>query len=266
MTKGLQIRLLALLLTLIAAAGTLSRPVLADGSLKDTPVAAAAPQSCTGGRFAGLYIGASVGYIDHRDEKSDLNFPGNNFGDSSGSVIGGLHDGYSVQCGRLVVGIESDISAFSADTSQFDPGAGPCCLTITTQSNADWLSTSRLRIGLVHDDRLMFYVTGGIAAADINHKVSDPLIIPGGFSESHSDWQWGWTAGGGVEMLRDDHWSLRAEALYVDLGSTNESYTATGCVGPACTTAYKWDDNFWLARIGLSYKFGPREAEVVPLK
>jgi outer membrane immunogenic protein len=254
-------RLLALLLTLISAAGTLSRPALADGSLKDTPVAAVETRSCSGGSFAGTYIGASVGYIDHRDDKTDLNF-GGSFGNNSGSVIGGLHSGYSMQCGRLVVGIESDISVFSADTSQTDP----CCGSITTESKADWLSTSRIRLGLVHDDHLMFYVTGGLAAADVNHKVSDPLIIPGGFSESHSDWKWGWTVGGGVEMLRDDHWTLRAEALYVDLGSTDETYVATGCGIGTCSTSYGWDDNFWLARVGLSYKFGAREAEAVPLK
>ena len=61
--------------------------------------------------------------------------------------------------------------------------------------------------------------------------------------------------GGGVEFLRHERWLLRAEALYVDLGSEKQDYTITTCIG-VCTTSVDWKDSFWTARVGLSYKFG----------
>jgi outer membrane immunogenic protein len=87
----------------------------------------------------------------------------------------------------------------------------------------------------------------------------------GGFSKSHDDTEFGWTAGGGIEFMRDSQWSLRADALYVDLGSDNHSYSAS-CGILVCSSTTKWEDTFWVTRIGLTYHFGQREAEYIPLK
>lgn len=255
--------LLAAAITTLGAFGAVSSPAMAGGSLKDEPVVEARG-GCTGGKFGGAYIGANIGYARHQDDKLDVNplASGNSFGDTDGGVAGGLYYGYNVQCDRMVFGIESDIGFLDTNTSQTDP----CCATITTESDINWYSTSRLRVGIVHDNRMMFFVTAGLAVADVDHKISDPLIIPGGFSETHGDKQWGWTAGAGVDLLRDDRWMLRLEALYVDLGSETETYTVTGCGIGTCSTSYKWEDDFWVARLGISYKFGAREEAVVPLK
>lgn len=228
----------------------------AGGGLKDdAPVAEA--RSCSGGRFAGLYVGGTIGYAHHEDEKTDIDDV--SFGESEGGFAGAVHYGYNWQCGRLVIGTESDFGAFDGDTSQIDP-IDP---NITLSSDIDWYSTTRLRLGLVHDDRLLFYVTGGLAYADVEHTLSDPTL---GFTGTNSDKQWGWTVGGGVELLRVDGWAWRAEALYIDLGSESETYDATTACGFTCTADYDWDDEFWVARLGLSYKFGDRREEVVPLK
>ena len=230
--------LLTAAITTLGAFGAVSSPAMAGGSLKDEPVVEARG-GCTGGKFGGAYIGANIGYARHEDDKKDLQLIGNNFGDDDSGVAGGLYYGYNVQCDRMVFGIESDIGFLNTDTSQTDP----CCATITTESDINWYSTSRLRVGIVHENRMMFFVTAGLAVADIDHKISDPLIFPGGFSETHGDKQWGWTAGAGVDILRDDRWMLRAEALYVDLGSRIRNVTSQlGCGIGTCTTSYKWDD------------------------
>jgi outer membrane immunogenic protein len=110
----------------------------------------------------------------------------------------------------------------------------------------------------------LVFATAGLAYANLDHTFKDPGF---GFSKSDDDTEFGWTAGGGIEFMRDSNWSLRADALYVDLGSENHNYSFTGC-GGVCSTAIKWDDSFWVTRIGLTYHFGHREPtyEYAPLK
>jgi len=81
---------------------------------------------------------------------------------------------------------------------------------------------------------------------------------------STNDTQFGWTVGGGVEIMRHANWSVRAEGLYVDLGDESEHYELTGC-GFGCEARVGFEDEFWVARVGLAYHFGGRE-EVAPLK
>ena len=86
------------------------------------------------------------------------------------------------------------------------------------------------------------------------------------FAQSNKDTKVGWTAGGGVEFLHDTHWLLRAEALFVDLGSETHSYHSRRTAATLRDATAKWDDQFWVARVGLAYKFGDPGCCVVPLK
>ena len=224
-------------------------------AMMSTNALAGGSGSCDKGPFSGPYIGAFVGAVGHDDAKTDLNF-GTKFDDDAVSATGGVLAGYNWQCGQVVYGIEGDVGFLGAGTSQADP------LSPTTRlkSDADWMSTLRLRVGLARSDDVLFYFTGGLAFADIDHKLTDPAIGLG-FSASHSELRVGWTAGGGVELLRRENWAIRAEALYVDFGGKKETYTA-GC----CSTSYDWEDNFWVGRVGLTYRFGDRVEEHTPLK
>ncbi|MGQ0456839.1 MAG: outer membrane protein [Hyphomicrobium sp.] len=261
------------LISMVCAAFLGASAALADGyggSLKDGPAPVA--EGCVSGKFAGRYVGVTIGYANHDDDKRDLQLIGNNFGDDDSSVAGGVFWGFNVQCGRFVAGIESDFNLTDTETSQLDPLIGaPCapgCIPSTElTSSIEWFSTSRIRMGFVHNDSWLIYATAGVAYAEVEHSVSDPVLFPSPFNESHSDKEWGWTVGGGVEMLRDNGWALRAEALFIDLGDQGESYdaTAAGCIG-TCTTSYDWEDEFWVARLGLSYRFGAREEVAAPLK
>lgn len=212
------------------------------GSLKDE---GPAPSACSGGAFAGHYIGANIGYVSH---DSEIHGEGGASYDDSG-FAGGLHYGYNVQCGRFVVGMESDISFIGSEPSISEREGGNF---VTIENEIEWLSTSRLRLGLAHDMTL-FYATFGLARAKIEHSISGN--VEGiSFDLSDDDYEWGWTAGAGVEMMRHGGWSLRAEALYVDFGKTersfnNEDFDAQG----------EFSDDLWIGRVGLSYQYDMNE-------
>jgi outer membrane immunogenic protein len=160
----------------------------------------------------------------------------------------------------MVAGVEADINYadFSADSAW----PGPIYLT----SSLDWFGTVRARLGVTVHDNWLVYATGGLAYADVSHRLVDPAppLGPAPFVQTNSGSATGWTVGGGIEFLRTERWLLRAEALYVDLGSETHTYTITAC-GGGCTDTARWEDSFWVARLGLSLKLGERE-RYVPLK
>lgn len=241
--------LVGLLLTTLGAGAS-----WAGGSLKDGPMPVVG--SGCGGAFSGAYIGGQVGYIDH-DAKFHDELGTGHISASDNGVTFGIYSGYNVQCGRLLYGIESDFNYGGTDARLFDA----CCDQLNS-NEMNWFGTLRGRLGLVHNDTWLLFVTGGLAYAkhDYTFNVGDF-----GFAQSDSDTKFGWTIGGGVEFLRHANWSFKAEALYVDLGKEEQSYTLGGaCV--VCDARIGYDDEFWVARVGLSYHFGRREETYAPLK
>lgn len=236
----------------------------AGGSLKDGDFGDSG--RCVGGAFAGPYAGVHVGFGSLRSKNtagayvSGVPIGGIDASDNDrGFSIGG-HAGYNIQCGRVLFGVETDFNYFDADTSALLGS------TAFLGSSIDWYGTLRGRLGLVSGDNFLVYATGGLAYADVDHTLFDPGAPGGSFSASSGGTQWGWTAGGGIEFMRDGNWSIRAEALYVDLGSESESYAVT-TVCETCSTRVSWDDSFWVARVGLTYHFHRDEpAPYVPLK
>jgi outer membrane immunogenic protein len=250
--------------SVIAALGALVFAVSdarADGSLKDTPAAPIADAGrCMGGNFSGAYIGVHLGGGSLHSEQTGVDSP--TISENDGSFTIGEHSGYNVQCGRVLFGIESDFNYFGGDNVFGCPGCGQ-----SVESDMNWFGTLRGRVGLVRDENLLIFATAGLAYAKVDHTFDDPepLNESDPFHQSNKNTEFGWTAGGGLEFMRDGRWSLRADALYVDLGTETHNYTYEGC-DVDCSTRIKWDDAFWVARVGLTYHFGRREAEVVPLK
>ncbi len=248
MTRKLAILAAAVALTMGAGAAS------AGGGLKG--FGDPEPSRCSGGPFAGMYVGAHIGYAEHELSIHDQ-LSGWTGDDEDGSFTGGLVSGYNIQCGRLLIGYEGDINFLDSDPT-IAVGGG---ISTTLNGNVDWYGTSRLRLGLVHNDNVLIFVSGGLAYGEVDHTLASPAL---NFRRSDSDTQYGWTLGGGVEFLRAGNWTFRAEGYYVDLGEETESYDAGGC-GLACRARVEWEDEFWTARVGLTYKFGRRE-EAVPLK
>jgi outer membrane immunogenic protein len=134
--------------------------------------------------------------------------------DSSGFFAGGQL-GANWQMGQWVLGAEADIawSEIEGDLEIDIDGLG----SGSAGSEINWFGTGRLRLGFLPTSRLMIYGTGGVAYGDVESFID----IDGLFSESTSDVQVGWTAGGGFEYAVTPNITLKTEYLYVDLGSQN---------------------------------------------
>jgi outer membrane immunogenic protein len=238
----------------------------AGGSLKDGPMPGPPPGRCMGGAFAGPYAGVQLGFGSTRSHQ-DLGAPANvGLSDNDRGFTGGGYGGYNVQCGRVLFGVETDFNYYGTDTESDvavcgTAGCGSPIGSASFKSSMDWFGTLRGRLGLVGDDHYLIYATAGLAYADVDHSFTTdvgpagPLSSP--FSASRGGTQLGWTVGGGVEFMKDENWSLRAEALYVDLGSDDATYTFDGCGN--CSQRINWDDSFWVVRLGLAYHFNRPE-------
>jgi len=82
------------------------------------------------------------------------------------------------------------------------------------------------------------------------------------FAGSSSVIRTGWTAGGGLEWLLDQHWSAKVEYQFVDLGTETIRVTAlsiAGFGGSGVTTPASFNaifhDRFNVVRLGLNYRF-----------
>jgi outer membrane immunogenic protein len=110
--------------------------------------------------------------------------------------------GYNWQTGPTVFGVEGDIDWTNIR------GSSPCGATSCETRNR-WLSTVRGRLGYAMD-RVMPYVTGGLAVGDIRTTVAG--VGNGNATKA------GWTIGGGLEAALSGPLTAKIEYLYVDLG------------------------------------------------
>ena len=238
-----------------AMASTASAAYAADlgGSIKDEAVYA---EPIRHAHWRGFYIGANLGGA--WSNNGDATYAQNGVGVFStdlntSSVIGGGQIGYNWQSGQLVVGIEADIAAQNLDSSaQFG-----VVDTVSHSSKSRWLGTVRPRIGYAAGNALI-YVTGGLAYANVEHAYEENrTTVPGAvrtFSDSST--RTGWTLGAGVEWAFMRNWSLGAEYLHVDLGSTTLSANASTVAGVAFpASSARFEDREDIVRAKLNYKF-----------
>jgi outer membrane immunogenic protein len=177
--------------------------------------------------WAGLYVGAHVGYGWSNIEWQEGAFLGSH--DGEGLLAGG-QIGFNLQRGRLVYGLEADA------TAGWIEGSNGCC-----SHSAELLYTVRARAGLASsDNRWLFYVTGGAAWADIDYS--------SGFG-SNSSTHFGWVAGGGIERALTPRMTARVEYLYYDFDSLS---APAGSLGGAATDL---DPTMHTVRFGLNFKF-----------
>jgi len=238
----------------------------------------------------GFYIGVTTGYALATQNFNDLNsfnaLPQTGVGGSqqfkSSGFIGGGTLGYNWQAGSFVYGLETDFSGLTNrnDTSLSIPGAcfqgnfqfspAKCGYGWQYSNRVSWLWTVRPRIGLAVD-RALIYFTGGFALAGVQNGFwSIGSCGPGGctgaepfFAVSNSSARIGFAVGGGVEYALTPNWTIKGEALYVDLQSSNAAFSPI-LVGQAHFPVIlldgspfniRWDNSLVVVRAGLNYKF-----------
>jgi outer membrane immunogenic protein len=202
--------------------------------------------------WTGFYVGAVAGYAWGTSQHivpltSGGPLAGVNASDPF-KVSGGLFGatlGYNYQINNWVVGIEGD---WSLSTKSGVHGSSISLLNplFTVSTSEQSLATVRGRVGYAFD-RFLAYGTFGWAMARVKAEDFSLLSVA-----SETQTMTGWAAGAGVEYAFLQNWSVKAEYLYVDLGSKtffNPNPNLGGVPHSVTLT-----DN--IIRVGLNYKFG----------
>jgi outer membrane immunogenic protein len=247
--------------------------------------------------WSGCYIGANFGYgwnsatINYVDDPN-VRDPIQGLGavlprsyDTGGrGWLGGGQVGCNWQGGRWVIGLEGDFDG--TDWSKSAAASSPVATGVLTgtaispttvlllpnaafaneQVSQRWLSTVRVRLGFVPTDRLYVFGTGGLAIGDISSSggvtagVTNPLGASVVWSGSTTVVKVGYSAGFGAEYALTDHWNIKGEYLYFDLGDVSHPLGLTANSFPGVTpfptlgnaTTHITGN---LVRAGLNYKF-----------
>ncbi len=128
------------------------------------------------GFYVGGHLGGTFGEIKDDFESADVD-----------GVVGGIHLGYNYQSGKVVFGIEGDISLSGAEIEGYD-------------SEQDYLASIRGRIGYAMSNTLI-YATAGVAWTQFSFDGDD-------------DTETGYVVGLGADHKLSDKWSLRGEVLH----------------------------------------------------
>jgi len=205
--------------------------------------------------WTGFYIGLNVGGQFGHSEDQDLDDYNHGLGwgyDESGVVAGGQL-GYNFQWNWLVLGIEAEGGYMNLDGSGIDPHAfSP---DTKGETDSDFFTTIRGRLGFAFGHWL-FYATGGGIGVNLETRVidncdtgacGDDLINAG-----KTEFNWGWTGGGGIEYMFGCHWTVKAEYLRYQLD--DQSFSGVDEFG----TRFHFkgigtEGN--IVRAGLNYKF-----------
>jgi opacity protein-like surface antigen len=173
------------------------------------------------------------------------------------SVNLGGHIGYNWAIGRLVAGVESDISAqrLTKSISRLTP------IEEQISVSSRWLATARARVGVDIDrgffvQRMLLYATGGAAFTRIGKSYCNPAIdacfingdVAGGWV-TEGGTRTGRTAGAGFEVPLAPHASAKLEYLYTSFGTVS---FANGAIRNDVTL------NEQIVRGGISFGFAGR--------
>jgi outer membrane immunogenic protein len=132
----------------------------------------------------------------------------------------------------------------------------------TVSSKLESLGTVRGRIGFLPQSNWLINLTGGLAYGEVQTSATllDEAAAPTppfAFSGSASSFRTGWTLGGGVEWAWTRTWSVKAEYLYYDLGTTTVAMPLTTPVafpGPGSFAA-TFNNTGSIVRAGINYHF-----------
>jgi outer membrane immunogenic protein len=282
----------ASLLTVALCLGAAQAAFAADMPVK-APVYKV-PPAVIGYNWTGFYAGVNAGYgggdtsfnlTGDNEAGQSMVSPPNGLSVTSGSFrtsgfIGGGQLGYNWQFNRTwLAGLEADIDYSNIRGSgSYAATAGSSLLPFRVDADRklQWLGTLRARLGVLPTDRLLIFATGGLAygqnkasASITNLSGSGFGFVPGAdgstftcsasktcFAGSGSRTSAGWTVGGGVEYAILNNISLKAEYLYVNLGSQTINLPLVPPSSGNTSLAANFNDAaIQIVRVGINYKF-----------
>jgi outer membrane immunogenic protein len=275
-------------------------PALAADMALKAPSPAAAPANPTWtGFYVGANAGyawhdPAVTFIPN-DPLSETQTCGGNGGGTcpSGSAsfnlaggLGGVQAGYNWQVGHAwVVGLEADLDTSNIRGTGTSPNfsLGGFSSNFQASQKVEWFGTIRGRVGFLPTNNLLLYGTGGLATGRVDQNVALNTATDGGNNQQGLGYAYwcasgpnyptcftgheartalGWTLGGGAEYDLGRGLSLKAEYLYVNLGSNPTVNVSAVSINayfgfpPSSFTAnYNSTLAFQVARAGVNWKF-----------
>ncbi len=184
--------------------------------------------------WTGFYVGLNGGYAWGTFSGSGSGLLANPKGGMLGGTIG-----YNYQYGNYVIGYEGDVDY--TDTDWIKGRRTSARGVIGSVRVDDSLITERLRLGYAWD-RVLLFVTGGYAGADVDAALVDPAR--GAWTTGN--WSNGYVVGAGLEYAFTNNISAKAEYLYAGFDSHRYfggADTAKGSLGLS------------MVRVGLNYHF-----------
>ncbi|MDQ0323458.1 opacity protein-like surface antigen [Pararhizobium capsulatum DSM 1112] len=226
------------------------------------------PPAATSPTWSGCYLGVNTGYGRADADTTDMPFgegpfagSGSGWNDPAYETIGmagnGLTGGVETGCDQqfdlsdktFVVGGVLDFSLMNLGAT----GTSAIQSDTHTSFDMDWAASARLRAGVTASD-VLFYVTGGVAFADINVRAFDRHEVPtqGLMDVSGGGTETGWVAGGGVEWRFQPNWSVGLEYLHYDFGAVTATGAAIEPVG--AFPRFESDIDADVIRVGLKWR------------
>ena len=222
-------------------------------NITETPAAAAAPGAST------ATVGFAVGAASVLPAAANATLNGS-------GLSGGGQLGCIVQSDSWVWGAEADIQYTGLDSSRAatslgNTNGGPSTIVpgqITESFSSRWLSTVRGRLGYAMGS-VLFYGTGGVAFADVRYADQVCFLggagIPGCNTASSNETRIGFAVGGGIEWEFAPSWSVKAEYLFVDLGTTNFDSAFSDPTFTSATITHNHHLTENIGRVGLNVRF-----------
>lgn len=210
------------LLVTIALAALVGAGAADAADMPAAPVAPAPPPvwNWTGGYFGG-HVGALSGIADISNPAGPAIY-----GDKidTPGFLGGVQTGYNWQLPNtpLVVGGEVDLDALDSIGTNTCLAASGFFLSANCRSRSEITATVTGRLGFAvgPQKRTLLYLKGGFAGTEDKIDIAtNPLVGFGpAYDTASTMWQWGWTAGAGIERALTPAWSLRLEYNYLAFG------------------------------------------------
>jgi outer membrane immunogenic protein len=236
--------------TAIAALGTLAiatqtnaADIYSPGGYKDSPSLIASPiwtGFYIGGHMGGAWSSIGTNSSTFWDGTSANPWHYTNFGGeklTSTDVFGGAQFGYNWQSTNFVYGVEIDLGGLAGDnqrtftaTTLHRAGDIDKVAAVNVKEDGGFYGDVAGRLGYAWGNVLL-YAKGGFAWLDPNFKVSGTITdhragtITGFTNSDDNKTLTGWTAGGGLELMLNPHWTMKVEYLYFNFGSDDRTFT-----------------------------------------
>jgi len=184
----------------------------------------------------------------------------------SGSGVG-VHLGYQWLNEKWLSGLEARFSSSDQNGRESVNAGGSLGGTfnvINTTARVNYSANLLAKFGILISPQQSVYALAGICAADVKTKFDYTPGLKANYEthQSANDTETGWSLGLGTEYKLTEKLSLRAEALYTDLGKSKrlqgrETLVAGGTATPGEAYAIngKVDLKYSTLQFGMSYAF-----------